>query len=426
VRNTFAPGISVLEGARRVWRTMRVLEDAIVVARMENAPNRKLFLLKVGGKTAGNKKDLTELLNRYKSILEDRRQFSPTSGLDTSPEKFGYSNDVYVPLVGDLQAFEVRDLGQGRDVAHIVDLDFFKNKLFAALKVPQSVLGFTDSLPSSLGQSALVRLEIRYARLVKRIKRSYIAFLQQLCMVHCYSLGLHISESDFSIQSMEVSTAEEEERNNALEKLTTTMEALIRFASSLGNVNKDYLTHYIFKSFLRLPDFDVEKFLQAPAGGTSEPDFSEEGEFLERYRGTASPSPVLEGWGDAHKSSAYSSDAKCLPEQFEILLSCEKSISVVVDVLDYGLCCRPHKAFTEELEGRFAEELVDFGDLVSSLVFTQRVFCVETKPLTSVPIKLRVEDFEGIPRFIVSQDTSAQAFLAVQRGVVVHCLVERG
>jgi len=426
VRNTFMPGISVLEGARRVWRTLRVLEDAVVVSRMENAPNRKLFLIRVGQKASN--KDTATLVNYYKSILEDRRSFSPASGLDTMPEKFGFSNDIYLPIKGDLNSFELKDLGQGRDIGSIVDLEFFKNRLFAALKVPQSVLGFTDSLPSSLGQSALVRLEIRYARLVKRIKRSYQAFLQQLCMVHCFSLGMYIKESDFVIQSMEVSTAEEEERNNALSKLTETMESLLRFAASLGKVNMNYLSRYILQSFLNLPNFDVDKFLtQDSSAQDKELDASGDVDVSNWHKGLGSSASVLEGWGainGAHTEGLRL--ARCLPEQFSFLLGREEPFSVVVDVFDFGYSCRPNLAYAGSVsEGSFTEEPIDFGDIARDVVFAVRSFRVDTGQERLRAIKLRVVQFDGTDRFVVSEDTSAAAFLALQERRVARCMVER-
>jgi len=285
-----------------------------------------------------------------------------------------------------------------------------------------------------LGQSALVRLEIRYARLVKRIKRSYQAFLQQLCMVHCYSLGLYIRETDFTIQSMEVSTAEEEERNNALAKLTETMESFVRFATALGRVNMDYFSRYILQSFMNLPNFDVDKFLTPPKGDNLQPsnqDAAPEGEPEEGSdipdQGLGGSCAVLEGWGNADfDGDALTASSACTPEQFGFLAECAKPFMVVVDVLDFGYSCRPHLAYVGNVfEEAFETEDVDFADIAPDVVFTKRAFKVDMQKDRGKAIKLRVEQFDGRERFVVSQDSSATAFIALYERSVQRCQVMR-
>lgn len=91
-----------------------------------------------------------------------------------------------------------------------------------------------NSLPGSLGESALLRLDIRYARTVKRLQRSMIQGLTRLFQIHLAWMNIFPDPSKFSVDMDIISTAEEEERKAALSSALSTANDLARLMSAVG------------------------------------------------------------------------------------------------------------------------------------------------------------------------------------------------
>jgi len=148
-------------------------------------------------------------------------QFSPMSG----------SEDVFLPVFGERGDVTIDKLGGEVDVRAIVDVDYLRKKMFGGLHVPAAFLGFSDDLPGSLGESALVRLAIQYARAVKRLQRGVVQGLTRLLQIHLAYKKIDPDPKRFSIEMDIISTAEEEERKSSLT-------SAISVAGSLTDLNK--------------------------------------------------------------------------------------------------------------------------------------------------------------------------------------------
>jgi len=271
-KNTYIPGTSVLESARRHWRMLRLMEDSLIIARLERAPVRRVYFVDSGKE---DPKDSMELMHLYQQLIQDNTSFSFGTGLDVDFDRINYGSDIFIPVKNGTNSISSNDYTQAVDMGRIIDIKYFKDKLFAALKVPQAYLGFDESRSGGqIGQSALLRQDIRYARTVKKIKYSVVNFLRELCIIHLLSLGESVSITDIAIHSTDISTAETEERNSALEKAARVVQTIWQtydraaFENKDEKIDKKYLLSYLTENILQLPDFDVDKFFYSGTNDT--------------------------------------------------------------------------------------------------------------------------------------------------------------
>jgi len=126
--------------------------------------------------------------------------------------------------------------------------------------------GYQEDLPSSMGQSALERLDIRFARQSRRIQRALINGITRLVQIHLAYQGIDPDLSLFQVQMAETSTAEEEEIKNALEKGVDVVDKVIDMVEKVigPDLDKRELLDYLNKKFLKLNDMDLSKMMKKP------------------------------------------------------------------------------------------------------------------------------------------------------------------
>ena len=267
-RNTFRYGTSLFENVRRLWRQLKLLEDNMILTRMERSGKVRIF--KVGVNADSKPQDVQDLLDFYATLLTtDNRVASLTDDImKSNPAQAGFGTNIILPKYGD-QDISIDDFGGDAEVADIVDIDYFRKKFYAALKVPASFLGMTDDLPGSLGESALVRLEIRYARMVKKMQYALQQGMKDILFWHNMSLDHAVNYEDFDVMMAVVSTAEDEEQKSALKSSVETVQGLTQLLNDLQAMvaggtltqqGQDNLFDYISRNIMNTVDFNWKDF----------------------------------------------------------------------------------------------------------------------------------------------------------------------
>lgn len=173
-------GSSFIEPARPAYQIIRLLEDVLILARIARSTMYRLVKVNVG---KADPKTTKRIIQEVRQAIKHREYLDLGSQMYKSEDNPIAVNDhLFFPVqsdgIGDIQ---VEMIGEDVNVNAIVDIDYFKNKLFAALKVPKAFLGFEDQMPSSLGASSLTRVDVRYARTVKRIQNVLRSGIRSLC-----------------------------------------------------------------------------------------------------------------------------------------------------------------------------------------------------------------------------------------------------
>ena len=134
-------GNSLLESVFKVYKQKELLEDAIIIYRVQRAPERRIFYIDVGNMPAHMAMSFVE---RVKNEIQQRRIPSSTGGgnnvIDASYNPLSASEDYFFPQTAEGRGSKVDTLAGGTNLGEITDLRFFTNKLFRALRIPAAYL----------------------------------------------------------------------------------------------------------------------------------------------------------------------------------------------------------------------------------------------------------------------------------------------
>jgi len=183
--DAFLPyGSSVLEGARRIWRQLILIEDAMLVYRVIRSPERRVFYIDVGNVPP---EDVPTYLEQAKNSLKREPVINKSDGrVDLRFNPMSVDEDYFIPVRGGDSGTKIDTLAGGQNTTAIEDVEYIQKKLFAALKIPKAYLGYDEDVGS---KATLAQEDIRFSRSISRIQRTIISELNKLAMIHLYSHG---------------------------------------------------------------------------------------------------------------------------------------------------------------------------------------------------------------------------------------------
>jgi hypothetical protein len=134
-------GNSVLENIFKVFKQKELLEDAIIIYRVQRAPERRIFKIDVGNMPSHM---AMAFVDRIKNEVHQRRIPTQTGGgnnmMDATYNPLSTNEDYFFPVTADGRGSTVDTLQGGTNLGEITDLHFFTNKLFRGLRIPSSYL----------------------------------------------------------------------------------------------------------------------------------------------------------------------------------------------------------------------------------------------------------------------------------------------
>jgi hypothetical protein len=213
-RLTTRYGVAVVEAVRRIYKQLAMVEQSMIISRMTRAVMKYIYKVQCG--QDAEMKQAVETVLQMKELLTQQTGIKIGESFEQTFAPLSGSEDFFLPVFGEKGDVTIETLGGETNVQSIVDIEYLRAKLFGGLKVPGAYLGLEDNLPGSLGESALLRLDIRYARTVKRIQRAVVQGLTRLAQIHLAYKKLPVDPKLFSIEMDVISTAEEEERKASL------------------------------------------------------------------------------------------------------------------------------------------------------------------------------------------------------------------
>lgn len=182
----FAPyGTSVLEPARRIWRQLTLLEDAVMAYRIVRSPQRNVFYVDVG---AIPPEDVEQYMQRVMTQMKRNQIVDTSTGrVDLRYNPFSVEEDYYIPVRGAASGTKIESVGGNTYNGDIDDVKYLRDKLFSALKIPMSYLSRGDGATED--KATLAQKDIRFARTIQRLQRSIVSELEKITIVHLFTLG---------------------------------------------------------------------------------------------------------------------------------------------------------------------------------------------------------------------------------------------
>jgi hypothetical protein len=197
-------GQSILENIFKVYKQKELLEDAVLIYRVQRAPERRMFKIDVGNMPSHLAMAFVE---RIKNEIHQRRIPSTHGGgsvVDASYNPLSMNEDYFFPVTADGRGSSVEVLPGGQNLGEIDDLRYFNNRLARGLRVPSSYLPTgPDDNPTPLSDgrvgTAMIQ-EFRFNQYCERLQKYISQKLDEEFKLFLRWRGLNIDSGLFQLQ----------------------------------------------------------------------------------------------------------------------------------------------------------------------------------------------------------------------------------
>tara|TARA_Y100001972_G_scaffold27551_1_gene33868 strand:+ start:1522 stop:3417 length:1896 start_codon:yes stop_codon:yes gene_type:complete len=233
-------GRSYLEPARKIFKQVTLMEDAMLIHRIMRAPEKRMYYINVGNVPPNEVEQfMQKTINQMKKTpyVDDNGQYNLKFNLQNMME------DYYLPVRGGDTSTRI-ETTKGLDYDGVTDVQYLQQKMFAALKIPKAYFGYEGDLQ---GKATLAAEDIRFARTVERVQRIMESELTKIALVHLYSQGFTgESLTNFEIKLTTPSIIFEQEKV-----------ALLKEKVDLANQMKDtklFSSDYIYENIFDMSE----------------------------------------------------------------------------------------------------------------------------------------------------------------------------
>ena len=230
-------GKAMIEGGRRVWKQLSLMEDAMLIHRIMRAPEKRVFKIDIGNINP-------QEVDNYMQKIINKMKKTPFVDKNSGDYNLKYNiqnltEDFFLPVRGGDSGTAIENLA-GLDYTATEDIDYLKAKLFSALKIPKAFLGYEEGIS---GKATLAAQDVRFARTIERIQRTIVSELYKIAIVHLASQGIDDSEmTNFQLTLTNASTIYEQEKVNLWSEK-------VRLATDIKGMNMlstDWVYHNVF------------------------------------------------------------------------------------------------------------------------------------------------------------------------------------
>src|SRR6056300_1200927 len=175
-------GRSYLEPARKIFKQVTLMEDAMLIHRIMRAPEKRMFYINVGSIPPQEVEQfMQKTINQMKKTpyLGEDGQYNLRFNMQNMME------DFYLPVRGGDTSTRI-ETTKGLEYDGVTDVRYLQEKMFAALKIPKAYFGYEGDLS---GKATLAAEDIRFARTVERIQKIMESELTKIALVHLYTQG---------------------------------------------------------------------------------------------------------------------------------------------------------------------------------------------------------------------------------------------
>ncbi len=239
-------GKSMLEGARKIFKQLTLMEDAMIIHRIMRAPEKRVFKVDIGNIPPNEVENfMNKLINKMKKI--------PVIDTKTGDYNLRYNiesvtEDFFLPVRGSDSGTNIESLPGLSNDAQIEDIEYLRNKMMAALKIPKAFLGYEEGVGS---KATLAAEDVRFARTIERLQKIVVAELEKIAIVHLYTQGFDDAELlkfDLELtnpsmihmqEKLELLTQQIEVANNMMENKLMSREWIYDNIFEMNNQEKD-------------------------------------------------------------------------------------------------------------------------------------------------------------------------------------------
>ena len=208
-------GVSYLNAARRHWRMLSLMEDMMLIYRLERSIERRVYKIFVG---AIDDADVQAYVERIAN------EFKRTGQIDLRKNILSVDQDIFIPVRDENAPTPIDTLSAAQNMTALDDIKFVQNKVLTALRIPKSFLNFEEA--AGEGKN-LALMDIRFTRTVNRIQQAFLMELTKVASIHLFLLGFNDELNNFTLSMNNPSTqAEGLEIENMQKKIDAVRDAV--------------------------------------------------------------------------------------------------------------------------------------------------------------------------------------------------------
>jgi len=177
-------GKSIAAMCHRTFRSLRMMEEAMMIYRLSRAPERRIFYVDTGNLPTSKAEMFIE---RLKHKFKKERFYN--SSRDTVDARFNpmtMDEDYYVPTKNG-KGTKIDTLPGAQNLGEIEDVKYYRDKLLAALKIPKDYIVEKDQSPER--KANLSQLDVKFARTIQRIQIDIETGLENVAKRHLQLKG---------------------------------------------------------------------------------------------------------------------------------------------------------------------------------------------------------------------------------------------
>ena len=239
-------GKSQIEGSRKIYKQLTLMEDAMLIHRIMRAPEKRVFKLDIGNIPPSE-------VDNYMQKTISKMKRAPVIDETTGDYNLKYNmqnitEDFFLPVRGGDSGTQIDSL-PGLTYEATEDIEYLKNKLLSSLRIPKAFLGFEEQIGS---KATLAAEDVRFARTIERIQRITVSELTKIAIVHLYAQGYQDSELvNFELNLTNPSTIYEQEKIELWNNKTSLASSMLQD----GLVSSDW----IYKNIFGFTDEEIKK-----------------------------------------------------------------------------------------------------------------------------------------------------------------------
>ena len=247
-------GVSILFSARRHFRMLALMEDMMLIYRLERSMERRVFKIYVG---ALDDEDIAPYIDRIADQFKRTPIVDPLTGqLDLRKNLLGVSEDIFIPVRSENAPNPIDTLAGAKNLEAIDDIKYIQQKVCAALRIPQSFLNFEKETGDGKN---LALMDVRFARTINKYQQAFLMELTKVATIHLYLLGFEDDLTNFSLTMNNPSTqAEGLEIENYQKRISCLRDAV----SDPGNGIPPLSLQRALKEILKWSDKDIKDNLE--------------------------------------------------------------------------------------------------------------------------------------------------------------------
>ena len=239
-------GKSQVEGARKNWKQLTLMEDAMLIHRIMRAPEKRIFKLDIGNIPPAE-------VDNYMQQVINKMKKAPVVDEATGDYNLKYNmqnitEDFFLPVRGGDSGTNIESL-PGLTYEATDDIEYLKNKLLSSLRIPKAFLGFEEQIGS---KATLAAEDVRFARTIERIQRITLSELTKIAIVHLYAQGYTDADLvNFELDLTNPSTIYEQEKVELWNNKTSLASSMLQD----GLVS----SQWIYKNIFNFTEEEIKK-----------------------------------------------------------------------------------------------------------------------------------------------------------------------